>query len=628
MGLGDRLKHAWNAFFNKDPTNDSREYEGYGSSYRPDRYRLSRGNDRTIINSIFTRISMDTAAIPIKHVRLDENDRYLETIESGLNNCLTLEANIDQTGRAFVQDIVISMLDEGCVAVVPTDTSTDPRNSNSYEIEKLRVGKIISWYPETVRVELYNEKVGRKQEVTLPKHMVSIVENPLYSVFNEPNSTMQRLIRKLSLLDYIDENNSSGKLDLIIQLPYVIKSEARRIQAEQRRKDIEKQLAGSKYGIAYTDGTEHITQLNRAVENNLLSQVEYLTRILYGQLGLTEAVMNGTADEKTMLNYYNQTIEPILSAITDEMKRKFLTKTARTQGQSIMFIRDPFRLVPITELATIADTFTRNEIMTSNELRQIVGLKPSTDPNADELRNKNLNKSNEELAGGTNPVYDDMGFIPEDEEVPTEEELEDLNGLDKQIDELEYMLAHSDEFLEHYASPYYDPVKANEYYEEHKKLKGRRSVATLNDKGREAAAYVKESLTNERKAKVATHKTETDSKVNKINSSKKSQIERHKVQMQSKIDKLKDQLKSMSKDDRKANRERFSNIIAALREENRSVRERLLINAKSNVSSARENHRDYKEKTKEEYDQKYIDELDALRSDSRYVKPVTRRRKS
>lgn len=628
MGLGDRLKHAWNAFFNKDPTNDFREYEGYGSSYRPDRYRLSRGNDRTIINSIFTRISMDTAAIPIKHVRLDENDRYLETIESGLNNCLTLEANIDQTGRAFVQDIVISMLDEGCVAVVPTDTSTDPRNSNSYEIEKLRVGKIISWYPEAVRVELYNEKVGRKQEVTLPKHMVSIVENPLYSVFNEPNSTMQRLIRKLSLLDYIDENNSSGKLDLIIQLPYVIKSEARRIQAEQRRKDIERQLAGSKYGIAYTDGTEHITQLNRAVENNLLSQVEYLTRILYGQLGLTEAVMNGTADEKTMLNYYNQTIEPILSAITDEMKRKFLTKTARTQGQSIMFIRDPFRLVPIAELATIADTFTRNEIMTSNELRQIVGLKPSTDPNADELRNKNLNKSNEELAGGINKVYDDMEFISEDEEVPTEEELEDLNGLDKQIDELEYMLAHSDEFLEHYASPYYDPVKAHEYYEEHKKLKGRRSVATLNDKGREAAAYVKEQLANERKAKVATHKTETDSKVNRINSSKKSQIERHKVQMQSKIDKLKEQLKNMSKDDRKANRERFSNIIAALREENRSVRERLSTNARSNVSSTRENHRDYKEKTKEEYDQKYIDELDALRSDSRYVKPVTRRRKS
>lgn len=393
--LLSRAKRAWNVFLNRDPT-PNRSYSGISSYYRPDRIRLSRGNDRTIVTSVYNRIAMDVAAIDIFHVRLDENNRYVETVDSGLNNCLSLEANIDQTGRAFIQDVVMSMFDEGSVAIVPVDTIGNPNLTESYKIETLRVGKITQWFPRSIKVELYNDRSGKKEEITVLKKNVAIVENPLYSVINEPNSTMQRLLRKLNLLDVIDEQNSSGKLDLIIQLPYIIKTEARRAQAEQRRKDIEDQLAGSKYGIAYTDGTEHITQLNRPVENRLMSQIEYLTSMLYSQLGITQGVLDGSADEKTMLNYYNRTIEPILSAITGEMKRKFLTKTARSQRQSVMFFRDPFKLVPVSEIAEIADKMTRNEIMSSNEIRQIIGMKPSDDPAADELRNKNLNVSNEE----------------------------------------------------------------------------------------------------------------------------------------------------------------------------------------------------------------------------------------
>lgn len=389
MKMVDRLQHAWNAFLNRDPTT-YKFHEGYSYSTRPDRVRLSRGNERSIITSVYNRIALDVAAVDLKHVRLDENGRYLQTIESGLNSCLSLEANIDQTGRSFIQDVVMSMLDEGCVAIVPVDTSLNPDDTSSYDILSLRVGKIVQWYPKDVRVELYNEQTGRKEEIMVPKATTAIVENPLYSVINEHNSTMQRLVRKLALLDSVDEQSSSGKLDLIIQLPYIIKTDARKAQAEDRRRDIEKQLSGSKYGIAYTDGTEKITQLNRPIENNLMKQVEYLTELLYSQLNMTTSVLDGTADEKTMLNYYNRTIEPFLAAITEEMKRKFLTKTARTQHQSIEYFRDPFRLVPVADLAELADKFTRNEIMTSNEIRQIVGMKPSSDPNADELRNKNL----------------------------------------------------------------------------------------------------------------------------------------------------------------------------------------------------------------------------------------------
>lgn len=395
--IGSRFKNAWNAFFSRDPT-PIFDNSGNSSSYRPDRYRPTRGNERSIITAINNRIAIDVAAIPIRHVRLDEDGGYLNTIDSGLNNCLNLEANLDQTGRAFIQDAVLSMLDEGCVALVPTVTDVNPDYTDSYDIYEIRTGKITEWYPKKVKVEVYNDNTGRKQQIIRPKRKVAIIENPMYSVMNEPNSTMQRLIRKLKLLDAVDEQSSSGKLDLIIQLPYVVKTETRRQQAENRRKEIEEQLTGSKYGIAYTDGTERITQLNRAVENNLLKQVEYLTSMLFSQLGITQTILDGTADEKTILNYRNRIIEPILSAIVDAMKVRFITKTARTQGQSISFFMEPFKLVPVSEIAEIADKFTRNEIMTSNEIRQIVGMKPSSAPQADELRNKNLNRSNEETS--------------------------------------------------------------------------------------------------------------------------------------------------------------------------------------------------------------------------------------
>lgn len=405
MSFGSRLKHAWNAFTGTDYTTYQDVGPGYSS--RPDRIRLTKGNERSIITSVYNRIALDVAALNVQHIRLDENGRFLSVIQDGLNTCLTVEANIDQTARAFIQDIVVSMLDEGCVAIVPVDTTYDPSVTGSYDIQTMRVGKILDWYPQHVRVRLYNERTGAKENILVPKSTVAIVENPLYAVVNEPNSTMQRLIRKLNLLDVIDEQSGSGKIDLIIQLPYVIKTEARRQQAENRRKDIEAQLSGTKYGIAYADGTERITQLNRSVNNNLMSQIEYLTSMLYSQLGITQSILDGTADEKTMLNYNNRTIEPIISAIVDEMKRKFLTKTARSQSQSISFFRDPFKLVPVNDIAEIADKFTRNEIMTSNEIRQVIGMKPSDDPRADELRNKNLSAPSESEPETNPPVEDE-----------------------------------------------------------------------------------------------------------------------------------------------------------------------------------------------------------------------------
>ena len=402
ISFGNRLNHAWNAFFSRDPTY---MYKDVGSSYgrRPDRPRLSRGNERTILTSIFNRIALDVSGIEIKHCRLDDNGRFMEEIDSGLNNCLNLESNIDQTGRSFIQDVVMSMLDEGCVAIVPVDTTLDPKVTQSYDILSMRTGKILEWFPEHVKARVYNDKTGNKEDIIVPKSTVAIIENPLYAVINEPNSTAQRLKRKLSLLDITDEQTASGKMDLIIQLPYVIKTPARRQQAEERTKEIESQLANSKYGIAYTDGTEKVTQLNRSLENNLLKQVEYWQDMLYSQLGITKEIMNGTADEKTMLNYFNRTVEPIISAIVDEMKRKFLSKTARSQHQSIMFFNDPFKLVPIDNIAEIADKFTRNEILTSNEIRQIIGMKPSSDPKADQLVNSNISQPND---AQEQPVYD------------------------------------------------------------------------------------------------------------------------------------------------------------------------------------------------------------------------------
>mgnify|MGYP002509488793 FL=1 len=416
MGITDRLQHAWNAFVNNE--NRSRYYDrGHISSYKPDRVRFTRGNERSIVTSVYNRLALDASSMSIKHVRLDDNGRFTEEVNSGLQYCLNIEANIDQTGRAFLQDVVMSMLDEGCVAIVPVDTTINPMLSGSYEINTMRTAKILEWYPAHVRVRLYNDRKGIHEELILPKANVAIIENPLYAVINEPNSTMQRLIRKLNLLDVVDEQTSSGKLDLIIQLPYIIKSDARRKQAEERRKDIEMQLSGSKYGIAYTDGTERITQLNRPAENNLMNQVQYLTDMLYSQLGLTQSILDGSADDKTMLNYYNRTIEPILAAIVDEIKRKFLTKTARAQKQTIMYFRDPFKLVPVNDIAEIADKFTRNEIMTSNEIRQIVGIKPSKDPDADELRNKNLNKSAEEMKQPVQPVKEEKEVNAKDAKV-------------------------------------------------------------------------------------------------------------------------------------------------------------------------------------------------------------------
>lgn len=400
ISFKERLKKTWNAFFNKDPTFSKEQTFGHSYFRRPDRPLFSKGNEKTIANSVFNRIAIDVASVSIKHVRLDENNRYKEDIKSDLNECLTIEANLDQTSKSFFQDVVISMFDEGVVAIVPVETSIDPNVTSSYDICSMRTGKIIQWYPNAVKVRVYNERTGTKEELVLLKRNVAIIENPFYSVMNEPNSTLQRLIKKLSLLDNVDEQSSAGKLDLIIQLPYLIKTDARKAQAETRRKEIEEQLAGSKYGIAYTDGTEKITQLNRPLENNLMSQIQYLTDMFYSQLGLTVEIMNGTADEKTMTNYNERTIKPILLAIVDEMKRKFLTKTARSQKQSIEFFIDPFRLVTVSNVSEIADKFTRNEIMSSNEIRQIVGLKPSDDPSADELRNKNLNQSSQEMEDG------------------------------------------------------------------------------------------------------------------------------------------------------------------------------------------------------------------------------------
>lgn len=393
MGLSDRLQHAWNAFMNKDPPLLYSNTIGPSYSYRPDRARLTRGNGRSIITAVFNKIAMDASSINIEHVRLDENGRFSSNIESGLNHCLTLEANLDQTSRAFIQDVILSMFDEGCVAIVPVETTFDPLLSNSYDILNMRTGKIVQWFPEHVKVNVYNEKTGKKEDVLLPKKMVAIIENPFYLIMNESNSTLQRLVRKMNILDVIDEENGSGKMNLIIQLPYSIKGDLKRNQAEERLKSIESQLVNSKYGIAYMDATEHITQLNRSIDNNLLNQIEYLTSMLYSQLGITTGIMDGTADDKTMNNYFNRTIEPILTAIVLEMKRKFLTKTARSQRQSICFFRDPFKLVPVNDLAEMADKLTRNEIMTSNEVRQVIGMKPSDDPKADELRNKNINQT-------------------------------------------------------------------------------------------------------------------------------------------------------------------------------------------------------------------------------------------
>lgn len=653
MGFIDRLQHGWNAFMNKDPTP---KYQDYGVSYgtRPDRVRLSRGNERSIVTAIYNRIALDVAAISIKHCKLDDNGRYLEDINSGLNSCLNLEANIDQTGRAFIQDTVISMLDEGVVALVPIDTSINPMDTSSFDILSIRTAKIIEWYPRYVKVRVYNDHTGNKEDVILPKDKVAIIENPLYAVINEPNSTMQRLIRKLALLDIVDEKTSAGKLDLIIQLPYVIKSEAKKQHAESRRKDIEMQLTGSQYGIAYTDGTERITQLNRPVENNLLKQIEYMTNMLYSQIGFHQTILDGTADEKTMLNYNNRIIEPIVSAIVDEIKRTFLTKTARTQSQTIMFFRDPFKLVPVNDIAEIADKFTRNEIMTSNEIRQIVGMKPSEDPKADQLRNSNLNHPDEKQMMNT-PISEASQTVEEvSPRMSAEEykrEMKELDELNGQLDELEGIVkSKSKDELKHYASPYYDPVKAHEYYMRTRELKERKSTRTLNDEGKAAAEHVKEQLDAERKSKVDAHNATTQAQINANRSSMQSKIksekddmqrdiESHKNQTVTKIENLREKLSNMSMEQWNSNAESILSEIDKLRESNGEMQAKLQAeyaktanvlreDFSSSSSSLREAHKTERTKLKDEYDEKYMSELDNIKSNEQYLKPKKTKKSS
>lgn len=688
-----RFKHAWNAFFSRDPTKID-EYEDYrndpyygyyyGSHYRPDRPYLSTTSERTVVAAIYNRIAMDVAAIDIVHARLDDDERYIETIKSPLNNCLTVEANLDQTGRAFIQDVAMSMLDEGSVAIVPVDTSTNPLKTGSYDIYTMRTGKVTEWRPKTVRVDVYNELSGRREEILLPKEMVSIIENPLYAVMNEPNSTLQRLLRKLRLLDFVDEQQASNKLNLIIQLPYVIKTPGRQRQAENRSKAIEEQLTKSQYGIAYTDGTERITQLNRPIENNLQGQVEYLTKLLYSQLGLTEEIMNGSADDKAMINYYSRTIEPIVSAITDEMKRKFLTKTARTQGQTITFFRDPFRLVPISEIADIADRFTRNEILSSNEVRQIIGRKPSNDPTADELRNKNLypvdtdgdgvpeyyqdQTTGEQVDEAGNPIQNDDGLDDEEVEQLLDSITPEIESLDEDylatLDDLDSELDELEEMLKHYVSPYYDPVKAHEYYMKNRKLKGRKSTSGLNDTGKAASSYVKKQINTERDKKIESSKKRRDTNINaniktaesklktlknkkvsdldNISKSLKADIEKHTAQTQSKIERLREMLKGMTKIEKSQNKESIYAEIKNLRDANKLKKEDLRGSAKAKKDtkskqykndttsvktyrsdsnkSERNTHKQNVKTYRAEAENKYLNELSKIKSDKRMLK--------
>ena len=693
--LWSRAKNAWNAFINnKDPT-ENKQYDqnGFAYSYRPDRTKLSRGSERSIINAVYNRIAMDVAAVDIRHVRLDDNDRFLEIIDSDLNECLSVEANLDQTGRSFIQDIVMSMFDEGCIAVIPIDTEDDPDDTGSLKIYTMRTAKILVWKPNSVVVKAYDERTGKYGELEFNKRNALIIENPLYSVMNEANSTMQRLIRKLSLLDSVDEQSSSGKLDLIIQLPYSVRSELRKQQAKERKSEIEQQLMGSKYGIAYIDSTEHITQLNRAVENNLMSQIEYLTNMVYSQLGITAEILNGTADEKTMLNYNNRTIEPILSAIIGEMKRKWLTKTARSQKQSIMFFRDPFKLVPISNIAEIADKFTRNEIMTSNEVRQIVGMKKSDDPNADQLRNKNLNQSAEQLANSEMPVSEIQNGNAEAEEIASDMELAkadydsamaDLDKFDASINDLQTKLdgiKHSiefygiaeaenfDDWLAHYASPYYDPVAAHEYYMKHRKLVGRNSTSDLSDEGKEMAAHIKKNLDSEMNTKLGQSKTSMDQAITRAGTKRDAILSRSSEKMKADIERFRNQISNAKEAHAKAMNSRIKALsaevsasgktdeqkasirakIESLREENSKKREELTQNfnnlsskaksdnasiadrakseANSTITSSKETYSNAKTGTKEEYSEKYGDELDKLR-DAGYTKEAEKAAKS
>lgn len=596
MSIVDKLVHAWDLFKGRDPTQVPRDL-GYASSDRPDRPRYNIGNERTIVAAVLTRIAMDCSSIRLEHVRLDDQGKYLETIKSSLNEVLTVSANIDQTGRAFIQDVVGSMLDEGTVCIVPTKCDYNPNNKDVFKIEECRVGQIAAWFPEHVQVYLYNPITGSKDYFYYRKDAVAIIENPLYSVMNQPNSTLQRLMRKLALLDACDEETSTGKLNMIVQLPYTVKTEAKKKLAKSRLDDLQKQLnpRDNKLGIGYVDATEKITQLNRPLENNLLAQVEYLTNLLYSQLGITAEILNGTADENAMNNYYNRLIEPILSSIADEMIRKFLTKTARSQGQSICFFRDLFKLMPINNVAEIADKFTRNEIATSNEIRQFIGLKPSKDPRADELRNANISEAK-----------DAVDYNIDGEEVNNfqnggediEAELENVEAADAELDEMEQMLNHdgfdgiAEPFIAHYASKYYDPVKAHEYYEEHKKLKGRQKV-TLDEEGRAIAKNVKENLNAEKK-----------SVIERSNEQHKATLQSNSAHLRNKVESLNKFLKQLSPKEKKVQKERIRKMISSLRLRNQAIRENL-----------QEKHSTANKSIRDDYKQRYETEVEKIKKE-------------
>lgn len=591
MGIVDRLIHAWDAFKGRDPTGIPKEVDiGYGSYSRPDRPRYTRGNERTMVAAVLNRIALDCAAIGIEHVRLDDQKRFLEDINSSLNECLTVSANIDQSGRAFLQDVVMSMLDEGVVAVVPTKSDFNPNLKDAFEIKELRTGKIVEWYPEYVKVNVYNSETGLKEDLIFRKATTAIIENPMYAVMNEHNSTLQRLMRKLSILDVIDEESGSNKLNLIVQLPYTVKTPAKMKIAEQRRKDLENQLKDNKYGIGYIDATEKLTQLNRPLENNLLSQIEFLTKQFLTQLGMSEEILNRTADENVMNNYFNGLIEPMLSAVTDEMVRKFLTKTARSQGQSIAFYRDIFRLMPLNSVAETTDKLIRNEVSTPNEIRSFIGLKPSKDPRADELRNPNISEAknaiNYDIDG--NPVVDNQNEVED-----VDAELAELDEADAELDQMEGMLhGDSDEGLMHYASKYYDPVKAHEYYEEHKQLKGRNKV-TLTDEGRAIAKSVKENMNKEKK--------ET---LKKSNESTKKVLDSNAAHLRNKVASLNKFLQQLSPAQREAQKERIQTMISSLRLRNETARKRL-----------EEKKKNTNESIRSDYKQKYETELEKIKKE-------------
>ena len=612
--IGSRLKRAWNAFLNNDRTYSYRDI-GASSSIRPDRSRLTRGNERSIVTAVYNRIAIDCASIDMRHVYLDANKRYKGDVKSKLNTCLTVSANVDQTGRAFMLDIVMSLLDEGNVAIVPIDTEADPNVVDSFDVESLRTGRVVEWYPRDVKVNVYNDRTGQREDVIFSKKAVAIVENPFYAIMNEYNSTMQRLIRKLNLLDAIDEQSGSGKLDMIIQLPYVIKTEARKKQAEERRRSIEEQLMGSKYGIAYTDGSEKVTQLNRPVENNLMKQIEYLTSMVYSQLGITQTVLDGTADEKTMLNYNSRTVEPILSAIRDAMYRTFLTKTARTQGQSIMFFRDPFKLVSVSDLAEISDKMTRNEIMAPNEIRQIIGIAPSNDPAADELKNRNIRKGNE----SPTPIdsTQNLSVLSPGE---YDAAMSNYDQLNKQLDEVEASLDSPE--ITHYASKYYDPVKAHEYYMRTRELKGQNKVPaeSLNDDGKAAREYVRKNIDDEFKSKFEDTRKSTKEQLKRMSSETGKKIEAVQKDTQDKIDQLKNILESLDDDERRLKAGQFRRVIERLRERNGNQKMQLISSHHTESQAIVDKHNGAQERLRKEYEDTFDREMNAILSDEGFHK--------